>query len=56
MNQYHLIDYNRVGVPLVEIVTEPDLRSLGEAVAFMRKLKGILEYGEISDCRMEQGS
>jgi aspartyl-tRNA(Asn)/glutamyl-tRNA(Gln) amidotransferase subunit B len=51
-----LIDYNRVGVPLAEIVTEPDLRSIGEAVAFVRKLKGILEYGEISDCRMEQGS
>jgi aspartyl-tRNA(Asn)/glutamyl-tRNA(Gln) amidotransferase subunit B len=51
-----LIDYNRVGVPLAEIVTEPDLRSVGEAVAFVRKLKGILEYGEICDCRMEQGS
>ncbi len=51
-----LIDYNRVGVPLAEIVTEPDLRSVGEAVAFMKKLKAILEYGEISDCRMEQGS
>jgi aspartyl-tRNA(Asn)/glutamyl-tRNA(Gln) amidotransferase subunit B len=51
-----LIDYNRVGVPLAEIVTEPDIRSVGEAVAFVRKLKGILEYGEISDCRMEQGS
>ena len=51
-----LIDYNRVGVPLAEIVTEPDLRSVGEAVAFMRKLKSILEYCEVSDCRMEQGS
>lgn len=51
-----LIDYNRVGVPLAEIVTEPDMRSVGEAVAFVRKLKGILEYGEICDCRMEQGS
>ena len=51
-----LIDYNRAGVPLVEIVTEPDLRSPGEAAAFMRELKGILEYAEISDCRMEQGS
>lgn len=51
-----LIDYNRAGVPLVEIVTEPDLRSAGEAAAFMRELKGILEYAEISDCRMEQGS
>ena len=51
-----LIDYNRAGVPLVEIVTEQDLRSPGEAAAFMRELKGILEYAEISDCRMEQGS
>ena len=40
----------------MEIVTEPDLRSPGEAAAFMRELKGILEYAEISDCRMEQGS
>ncbi len=51
-----LIDYNRVGVPLIEIVTEPDLRSVDEAVTFLRTLKAILEYGEISDCRMEQGS
>lgn len=51
-----LIDYNRAGVPLVEIVTEPDLRSPGEAAAFMRELKCILEYAEISDCRMDQGS
>ncbi|WP_455538358.1 Asp-tRNA(Asn)/Glu-tRNA(Gln) amidotransferase subunit GatB [Terrisporobacter sp.] len=51
-----LIDYNRAGVPLVEIVTEPDLRSPAEAAAFMRELKGILEYAEISDCRMDQGS
>lgn len=51
-----LVDYNRVGVPLIEIVTEPDMRSVGEAVTFMKKLKSILEYGEISDCRMDQGS
>lgn len=51
-----LIDYNRVGVPLVEIVTEPDMRSVEEAVTFLRTLKSIIEYGEISDCRMEQGS
>lgn len=51
-----LIDYNRVGVPLIEIVTEPDIRSVEEAVTFLRTLKSILEYGEISDCRMEQGS
>jgi len=50
------IDYNRVGVPLVEIVTEPDMRSVEEAVEFLRTLKAILEYSDISDCRMEQGS
>jgi len=51
-----LIDYNRVGVPLIEIVTEPDMRSVEEAITFLRTLKSMLEYGEISDCRMEQGS
>lgn len=53
---YTLIDYNRVGVPLVEIVTEPDLRSVDDAVNFLKTLKEILEYADISDCRMEQGS
>ena len=53
---FSLIDYNRCGVPLIEIVTEPDLRSPAEAAEFMRQLKGILEYAEVSDCRMEQGS
>ncbi len=51
-----LIDYNRVGVPLIEIVTEPDMRSPEEAVLFLKSVKSVLEYGEISDCRMEQGS
>lgn len=53
---YSLIDYNRVGVPLIEIVTEPDIRSAEEAVAFLKKLKNILEYQDVSDCRMEEGS
>ncbi|MFA9398913.1 MAG: Asp-tRNA(Asn)/Glu-tRNA(Gln) amidotransferase subunit GatB [Clostridiaceae bacterium] len=53
---YSLIDYNRVGVPLIEIVSEPDLRSVSEAVLFLKTLRSILEYEEISDCRMEQGS
>ena len=53
---YSLIDYNRVGVPLAEIVTEPDMRSPLEAVTFMKKLRSILQYGDISDCRMEEGS
>ncbi|HHW30770.1 MAG TPA: Asp-tRNA(Asn)/Glu-tRNA(Gln) amidotransferase subunit GatB [Clostridiaceae bacterium] len=53
---YSLIDYNRAGVPLIEIVSEPDMHSPLEAVTFLRTLKSILEYCEISDCRMEQGS
>lgn len=51
-----LIDYNRAGVPLIEIVSEPDMRSPEEAVEYLAKLKAILEYAEISDCKMEQGS
>ncbi|MCT4605920.1 MAG: Asp-tRNA(Asn)/Glu-tRNA(Gln) amidotransferase subunit GatB [Marinisporobacter sp.] len=51
-----LVDYNRTGVPLIEIVSEPDMRSPKEAVAFLKELKGILEYIEVSDCKMEQGS
>lgn len=51
-----LIDYNRVGVPLIEIVSEPDMRSPEEAIEYLRQLKSILEYLEISDCKMEQGS
>jgi len=51
-----LLDDNRAGVPLIEIVTEPDMRSPEEAVAFLKALKSILEYTEVSDCRMEQGS
>ncbi|RBP42768.1 Asp-tRNA(Asn)/Glu-tRNA(Gln) amidotransferase subunit GatB [Garciella nitratireducens] len=51
-----LVDYNRTGVPLIEIVTEPDIRSPKEAVEFLKTLKSILEYVEVSDCRMEQGS
>ncbi|UFJ41039.1 Asp-tRNA(Asn)/Glu-tRNA(Gln) amidotransferase subunit GatB [Brevibacillus humidisoli] len=51
-----LVDYNRVGVPLVEIVSEPDLRSPQEAKAYLEKLKAILQYTEVSDVKMEQGS
>ncbi|TDT72245.1 aspartyl/glutamyl-tRNA(Asn/Gln) amidotransferase subunit B [Hypnocyclicus thermotrophus] len=50
------IDYNRVGVPLIEIVTEPDIRSIDEAIIFLKTLKNILEYADISDCKMEEGS
>lgn len=51
-----LIDYNRCGVPLIEIVTEPDLRSSDEARIFLETLKSILEYTEVSDCKMQEGS
>lgn len=53
---YSLVDFNRAGIPLVEIVTEPDIRSPEEAKAFTQKLKSILEHLEVSDCNMEQGS
>lgn len=49
------IDYNRAGVPLVEIVTEPDMRSAEEAKAFMERIKSILLSLGISECRMEKG-
>ena len=51
-----LIDYNRCGVPLIEIVTEPDMRSPAEAKAFLEKVKSILEYTGVSDCKMQEGS
>ena len=51
-----LVDLNRAGVPLIEIVSEPDLRSAEEVEAYMRKLKSILEYIEVSDCKMQEGS
>ena len=51
-----LVDLNRAGVPLIEIVSEPDMRSAKEAEAYMRKIKSILEYIEVSDCKMQEGS
>ena len=51
-----LVDLNRAGVPLIEIVSEPDIRSSGEAERYLRKLKSILEYIEVSDCKMQEGS
>ena len=50
------VDFNRCGVPLLEIVTEPDLRSAQEVYAFLTALKQLLEYLEVSDCNMEEGS
>ncbi len=50
------VDLNRAGVPLIEIVSKPDLRSSEEAEKYLRKIKSIFEYIEVSDCKMEQGS
>jgi aspartyl-tRNA(Asn)/glutamyl-tRNA(Gln) amidotransferase subunit B len=51
-----LVDFNRVGVPLIEIVSEPDLRSPAEARAYLEKLKTIIQYTGVSDVKMEEGS
>ncbi|MFS1514136.1 Asp-tRNA(Asn)/Glu-tRNA(Gln) amidotransferase subunit GatB [Chengkuizengella sp. SCS-71B] len=51
-----LVDFNRVGTPLVEIVSEPDLRSPEEARLYLEKLKAIIQYCDVSDVKMEQGS
>ena len=50
------VDLNRAGVPLIEVVSEPDLRTPEEADAYLRKLKSIFEYIEVSDCKMQEGS
>lgn len=50
------VDYNRTGVPLLEIVSEPDMRSAAEARAYMEKIKAIMEYIDVSNCRMEEGN
>lgn len=50
------VDYNRTGVPLLEIVSEPDLRSAEEARSYMEKIKAIMEYIDVSNCRMEEGN
>lgn len=51
-----LVDFNRCGVPLIEIVSEPDLRSSAEAKAYLETIKSILQYINISDCKMQEGS
>ena len=50
------VDYKRTGVPLLEIVSEPDMRSAAEARAYMEKIKAIMEYIDVSNCRMEEGN
>ena len=49
-------DYNRCGVPLIEIVTEPDFRSADEVIAYLEKLRSTLQYLGVSDCKMQEGS
>lgn len=51
-----LVDFNRCGVPLIEIVSEPDMRSSKEAKAYLDAIKSILQYLDISDCKMQEGS
>lgn len=51
-----LIDYNRCGVPLIEIVSEPDMRSADEVIAYLTKLRSTLQYLGVSDCKMQEGS
>ncbi|KGP91113.1 glutamyl-tRNA amidotransferase [Pontibacillus chungwhensis BH030062] len=53
---YSLVDYNRQGTPLVEIVSEPDIASPEEAYKYLEKLKNIIQYTGVSDCKMEEGS
>ena len=55
-SDYSLEDYNRSGIPLIEIVSAPDIRSPKEARIYLEKLKTLLEYTQISDCKMEEGS
>ncbi len=51
-----LVDFNRTSVPLVEIVSQPDLSSAEEVVAYLERLRDLLRFAKVSDCRMEQGS
>lgn len=53
---FSMVDFNRTGVPLIEIVSEPDIRSFEEAGAYLRKLRSILRYLDICDGNMEEGS
>jgi aspartyl-tRNA(Asn)/glutamyl-tRNA(Gln) amidotransferase subunit B len=54
--KYSYVDFNRCGVPLLEIVSEPDIRTPEEAKEYLLNLKNVLEYLEVSDCNMEEGS
>ena len=51
-----LVDFNRSGVPLIEIVSEPDMRSASEVIAYLEKLRMIIQYLGASDCKLQEGS
>ncbi|MGI6623572.1 MAG: Asp-tRNA(Asn)/Glu-tRNA(Gln) amidotransferase subunit GatB [Clostridiaceae bacterium] len=51
-----LVDFNRASVPLIEIVSEPDFRSSDEVVAYLEKLRSLLTFADVSDCKMQEGS
>lgn len=55
-NDYTYVDYNRSGVPLIEIVSKPDMSSKEEVIAFLEKLQLMLQYLDVSDCKMQEGS
>ena len=56
INGNSLVDYNRSGVPLIEIVTEPDMRNAEEVIAFLENLQCLLQYLGVSDCKLQEGS
>ena len=56
IGDHTLVDYNRSGIPLIEIVSQPDMNSKEEAIAFLEKLRLILQYLGVSDCKMQEGS
>lgn len=51
-----MVDFNRVGTPLVEIVSEPEISSPEEAKAYLEKIRAIMQYCDVSDVKMEEGS
>ena len=55
-DEHSMVDLNRAGVPLIEIVTEPDISSSNEAVEYLKKLRNILIFSGVSDCNMEEGN
>jgi aspartyl-tRNA(Asn)/glutamyl-tRNA(Gln) amidotransferase subunit B len=55
-DRWSYIDFNRCGIPLIEIVSEPDIRTPAEAYSYLTTLKQVLEYTDVSDCNMEEGS